>query len=335
MNDWYPSSELNGSPVGAILPIRSDPSRIYLLDALGFGSSSDAGVTWSGAFGPCPNDAVTAAYAPSEWRWGVDFTTENQQLTPTASCSIGQKESRRMGHSSDPCDRFKRMFDFQTSIDDDSGMKSARLRLLDAAEQEFAAHGFHGASLRAITRRAGVNVAAAHYYYGSKETLLRATLERIVKPVNEKRLALLDEALAADGSPSVETILDAFLRPDLEMIAELGERGAIIARFSGRSYTEPDEVVSRMLTELFADLGDRFVSALQLSLPDLPREEVWWRLRCVVAIITYLLTTTGTPRSMFDRSDIGGASRRLICFLAPGMRSGVVDIAPPAAEAIL
>lgn len=241
-----------------------------------------------------------------------------------------------MGQSADLYDRFKRLFDFRSSSDDDPEMNSARVRLLDAAEQEFAAHGFHGASLRAITRRAGVNVAAAHYYYGSKEALLRATLARIVEPVNERRLALLDAALAAGGPPSVESILDAFLRPDLEMMAELGDRGAIIARFSGRSYTEPDEIVSRMLTELFADLGDRFVSALQLSLPDLSREEALWRLRCVVAIITYLLTTAGTPRSMFDGVDVEGATRRFIGFLAPAMRSGGVEIGPraPAAKAM-
>ena len=96
---------------------------------------------------------------------------------------------------------------------------ATRRRILDTAERQFALRGFAGTSLRGITREAGVNVAAIHYHYGSKEELLRATMERILAPVNAERLRLLDEAIAAaDGAPSVEAILSAFLCPDLLLI---------------------------------------------------------------------------------------------------------------------
>jgi AcrR family transcriptional regulator len=194
-------------------------------------------------------------------------------------------------------------------------------RILDAAEREFAAHGFHGASLRSMTRAADVNVASIHYYFGSKEALLRATLERIVRPVNEERLRQLDEALALEQEPSVEAILTAFIRPDLELIARLGERGAIMARFSGRSYTEPEEVVSRIITDLFSEVGARFLAALSLAVPDVSEEELRWRLRCVVAIITYLLAAQGTARALFDPGDIESTSARFVAFAAAGLRA--------------
>lgn len=47
----------------------------------------------------------------------------------------------------------------------------ARERLLLAAEAEFAEHGYEGATVREITRRAGVNIAAVSYYFGDKERL--------------------------------------------------------------------------------------------------------------------------------------------------------------------
>ena len=49
-------------------------------------------------------------------------------------------------------------------------------RLLDAAVELFAQRGFHGTSIRDIAERAGVNVAAGHYHYGSKEGLYLAVL---------------------------------------------------------------------------------------------------------------------------------------------------------------
>src|SRR5258708_24271131 len=86
-------------------------------------------------------------------------------------------------------------------------------RIIDAAERLFIRDGIDATSLRAVTREAGVNVAAIHYYFGSRDELLRAVLDRIVTPVNERRLVLLDQGLAANrGRPlAVEELLRIFL----------------------------------------------------------------------------------------------------------------------------
>lgn len=56
----------------------------------------------------------------------------------------------------------------------DSGTREA---LLAAARSQFAAHGFQGASLRAIAGEAGVDPALIRHFYGSKDGLFEATLE--------------------------------------------------------------------------------------------------------------------------------------------------------------
>ncbi len=55
----------------------------------------------------------------------------------------------------------------------------ARRRILSAAMEEFALHGFEGASVRAICRRAEVNVAAVNYYFRSKENLYREVFHQL------------------------------------------------------------------------------------------------------------------------------------------------------------
>jgi AcrR family transcriptional regulator len=215
--------------------------------------------------------------------------------------------------------------DRRVAVSAKSNTPATRERLLDAAERLFATRGFDGTSLREVTAAASANVAAIHYHFGSKEELLRAVLSRIVAPVNSERLRLLEkaEADAAPGAPSVEAILGAFLAPDLEVIRDLGERGAVVTRFMGRSYTEPSDLVRRMVGEQFGELGQRFHRALCRAVPDVPPDEVYWRLMAVVAVITYMLAAPGDggSSSLLDPNDLDGTLRRLVAFLAPGLRA--------------
>ena len=50
--------------------------------------------------------------------------------------------------------------------------------ILDVAERVFSDHGFDGASTRMISGEAGVNMAMLNYYFGSKEGLFLAVIDR-------------------------------------------------------------------------------------------------------------------------------------------------------------
>jgi len=72
----------------------------------------------------------------------------------------------------------------------------ARAKIAAAAEELFAARGFDGTAIRDIAKKAGVNGAMIHYYFGNKEGLYRAMLEGAASRVQ----ALLIETTAGSGS---------------------------------------------------------------------------------------------------------------------------------------
>jgi len=66
-----------------------------------------------------------------------------------------------------------------------------RERLLQAAREVFAEHGFKAATIREICRRADTKVAAVHYHFGDKKRLDIAIFDGVFSLLRECRTAFL------------------------------------------------------------------------------------------------------------------------------------------------
>ncbi len=221
----------------------------------------------------------------------------------------------------------------------DTGLRDdTASRIIDAAERLFIRDGTEATSLRAVTREAGVNVAAIHYYFGSRDELLRGVLDRIIKPLNARRLALLKQSLDSHhGRPlSVQEILRAFLLPDLELIEALRDRGVEIAHFAARSYAAPSPTLKPLIEEQFSEWSTRFMDELARALPRVDREELAFRFRCIIGVIVRLLGAA-TPRGVaggLDTTEILPTLERLVAFIAPGLSAPKpIRPAPPKSRA--
>jgi len=170
--------------------------------------------------------------------------------------------------------------------------EDTRQRILTAAERLFAERGITATSMRALTRAAGVNLAAAHYHFGSKEALLDAVVERRARPLNEARLYELErlEEASGDASPDVEDIFRAFLRPTVRDLVAAPEENLHLPRLFARVEAQPPEVLEALYRKHIGSAARRFVEALQRALPELPKELVSDRFRLAMGAIFSLFS---------------------------------------------
>lgn len=201
---------------------------------------------------------------------------------------------------------------------------STKDRILDAAEQLFADHGFANTSLRRITAAAGANIASVNYYFQSKEALIRAVFSRRLVPINKRRLELLNQLEARETPPSVEDVLRAFIGPVLH--APQGLQGFMtFGRLVGRMYTDPSDTLSRVFLDELAEVRVRFVAAIQRAMPELPPEELYWKLHFAIAVFAQTLTGLNRLKAISggvcDISDSGAILERVVAFVAAGFRA--------------
>ena len=203
-----------------------------------------------------------------------------------------------------------------------------RTRILDAAEELFMQHGFEATSMRLLTAKAGVNLAAVNYHFGSKDALIEALFRRRVDPMNAARIAEL-ERLEADAGGRLlppESIIRAFIGPSLHLIEDAKSGGRNFIRLLGRTYTEPAKPIRALIGQLYAPAMERYKKAFERALPHMPREELVWRLHFMFGTLSYTLAATDAVQLIAgckpeDRYDARLLEERLCAFLAAGLNA--------------
>jgi AcrR family transcriptional regulator len=199
---------------------------------------------------------------------------------------------------------------------------ATKAQVLAAAERLFALHGFQNVSVRDITAEAGVNLASVNYHFGSKDALLFEIFRRRTSELNRDRARMLHEASDRHGGkPPVREILRAFFEPPMRWSAPSNDR-RISVQFIIRARSEGTEQMREVLRTDVSHLR-RFADALMVALPDLPPEEVYWRLHFVLGL------THNNRFAEFDRlhtlsegltreSDTEALLRRMLDFAEAG-----------------
>lgn len=195
------------------------------------------------------------------------------------------------------------------------GSEAVAGELLEAALVEFAAHGFEGASTRAIAARAGWHQPQINYYFSSKEELWRAAVDQLFQRLDAEVIAGLD---GAADSPAA--VLAAAVRRFVRFSARHPELHRIMNLEATADSERLDWLVDGHVRERYAVVS-RLWSAVRAtgSGADLSALEVWELLIGVGALpfANAPLLARLADVDLTDDAVIDAHAARLATFLLP------------------
>lgn len=163
--------------------------------------------------------------------------------------------------------------------------EQTRRRILLAAAEAFSAHGFRGATIRQICTRAGANVAAVSYHFGSKENLYLETYRFVFQ--DKSPLASWRGPLRVTSAADWERELYNWAHALLDQISNPEQTHVWECRMFSRERCEPSLVLPLLLREFFLPIQERLMLLLLMALPaETPKHDVQMWVVSVIAQCT-------------------------------------------------
>ncbi|MFZ8199896.1 TetR/AcrR family transcriptional regulator [Alteromonas portus] len=196
--------------------------------------------------------------------------------------------------------------------------------ILDAAEYLFSQSGFTQTSMREITARAEVNLASVNYHFGSKKNLIQAVFKRYFDHLMPQIESCLVSLSPVEGAKGVEQLLYSLIPPMLNLNAISEQGTATFVKLLGRGYNETQGHLRKFLMNDYGDCIRALVDAIRCCLPELPEEELFWRLHFAMGSFVFSMASsqalTEIAESDFHKHvDIQEVMQHLVPFVAQGL----------------
>lgn len=181
----------------------------------------------------------------------------------------------------------------------------ARRRLLEAATEIFADFGYEGASVRQITRHAGVNVAGISYYYGDKEQLY-------IEAVKHAHVCGTSEAMRREFPPDMHPAdkLSHFIRG---MVAGMHAPASVASmKLMMREMADPSKAAHVVVEEFIRPMAFRLRDILRELLPDLAEPKLLMTGFSVIGQILYYRQNKPISELIFGKDHIDRLSADMV-----------------------
>lgn len=197
-----------------------------------------------------------------------------------------------------------------------------RERLLAAAAALFAERGFGDAPVRDITRRAGCNVAAVNYYFGSKDQLYVAVFRTRLRELRERRIAAM-QALMQGPVPDIEHVLRTFAQAFVDPLIE-GDAGRQTLQLFTRELLGRRLPRGMIIEEMVRPVAGAFHDAVRRVYPELPEDTIQLCLHAVVGQLVHFLQAekllSDAPETMLV-PDMSRIVEHVVLFSGAGVRT--------------
>jgi len=179
-------------------------------------------------------------------------------------------------------------------------------RILDAAEAEFAAHGFVETSLRTITTKANVNLAAVNYHFGSKKGLIQAVTDRFLAPLTQILKTKLSsyEKQPKDNTNSQQELQQLFtiLAQSCHQVASNNHHSlAVFARLINMAYSQSQGHLRKHLTYHYGASFLYFMKLLRDHMPAMTNEQFFWRFHYLLGSLVFALSSSEALMAICER----------------------------------
>ena len=212
-------------------------------------------------------------------------------------------------------------------------LTETQIKIIEAAEIEFAEMGYAGASIREITNRAGVNIAAINYHFGSKEALFKEMVLFHIEPINQVRMTLLADALANNDSKPLplEEVVDIIVRPLLAALISESCNDFHFMRAMGKGMVEERSFMKDLQQDMLKEIMPKFISAISNSLGNPQFDKIAYGIHfltcCIIGEMMQHTRLAMVSGGTIDLNDIDGLVDHLVAFISAGLKA-VSEVKP-------
>lgn len=204
--------------------------------------------------------------------------------------------------------------------------KGTSASIVEAAETLFAEQGFTETTVRQITSRADVNLAAINYHFGSKKGLIQAVAEKFLTPLCAELGSMLEQRKVMESNPSLEELLEMMMRALLLVHRENVNALAVFMRLLELAYMKNQEELRDFLISRYNDKLQPFIQLIRKDAAPMEDDEFFWRLHFLLGSITFTLSNYHTLHAIEKREFHSGAEvenilHRMIPVLSAGLQA--------------
>lgn len=167
-----------------------------------------------------------------------------------------------------------------------------RRQLVVTAQQMIAEHGEDAIRLRDLTARAGVNVGAVNYHFGSVRALLTEATTDAVERIVDAQVRELD---ALPAQSTMHEIAAAYFRPMIHMLAGPSSSERAYVRVLARVTTDPPAALQAWADEVTGRAQHALIGRLRRVLPDITDDVLRFRATCVGGVLVLLSAVALQP----------------------------------------